>query len=260
MRLSIHALLDYDIKNEADVLLQLEVAPGLPDQRIVSGRMTVSTGAELHPFPAEESLGRRTWTQGSGPFKVEYNAEVDVDRDAGEVAGLAAMPYHKLPQLVVPYLWPSRYCQSDQFEPFVHRHFGEHRGGDKIAAMLEWMSGKLDYVSGSSDGKTTAVDTFVMRQGICRDYAHLMISFARAAGIPARMVSVYGPDVDPQDFHAVAEVWLEDAWHLIDPSGLAALDGVARIVVGRDATDIAFMTIFGAATLNRQKVSVERID
>jgi len=260
MRLSINALLDYTIADEADVLLQIEVAPDAHDQRIVSGKMTVSTGAELHPFPAEEGFGRRTWTQGAGHFRADYSAEVEIDREVADIAGLSAMPYHRLPQLVVPYLWPSRYCQSDRFEPFIRNHFGRYRGGDKIAAMSGWIGDKLDYVPGSSNATTSAADSFISRQGICRDYAHLLITFARAAGIPARMVSAYGWQVEPQDFHAVVEVWLDDGWHLVDPSGLAPVEGLARIVVGRDATDIAFMTIFGQATLNKQKVTVERID
>lgn len=259
MRLSIHAMLDYTIKGDADVLLQIEAAPGLGDQSVVEGRMTVSTGAELHPFPAEEGLGRRTWTQGSGAFRADYRATVTVDRTAPAIAGLAAMPYHRLPQLVVTYLWPSRYCQSDRFETFVHKHFGEHAGGDKILAMAEWIGAKLSYVRGSSDATTTAMDTFVTREGICRDYAHLLIAFARAAGMPARMVSAYALDLKPQDFHAVVEVWLDDAWHLVDATRLAPIEGLARIVVGRDATDIAFMTIFGTATLNRQTVEVARV-
>ncbi|MFN2258409.1 MAG: transglutaminase family protein [Parasphingopyxis sp.] len=260
MRLSIHSLLDYKIKEQADVLLQIEAAPDVDDQRIINGRMTVSTGAELYPFPAEQGFGRRTWTQGSGHFRAEYTAEIEVERERPAVAGLKAMAYHDLPELVVPFLWPSRYCQSDRFEAFVANSFGDRKGGDKIAAMADWITSKMDYVSGSSDAKTTAVDTFVTRQGICRDYAHLLISFARAAGIPARMVSAYAWDLTPQDFHAVTEVWLEDRWHIVDPTCLAPVEGLARIVVGRDATDIAFMTIFGSASLNEQRVEVERID
>ena len=260
MRLSINSLLDYTIKDTADVLLQIEAAPDVENQRVKSGRMTVSTGAELHPFPAEQGFGRRTWTQGSGKFRVEYAAEVEVERETPEVAGLKAMPYHSLPELVVPFLWPSRYCQSDRFETFVGDRFSDHQGGDKIQAMADWISDKMDYVSGSSDATTTAVDTFVTRQGICRDYAHLLIAFARAAGIPARMVSAYALDLTPPDFHAVTEVWLENEWRLVDSTCLAPVEGLARIVVGRDATDIAFMTIFGSAELNEQKVEVSRID
>lgn len=260
MRLSISSLLDYTVKDRADVLLQIEAAPGVENQRVLSGRMTVSTGAELHPFPAEQGFGRRTWTQGSGHFRAEYKAEVEVERVAPQIAGLEAMPYHALPELVVPFLWPSRYCQSDRFETFVANRFGDKTGGDKILAMSDWIADKMDYVHGVSDAKTTAVDSFVRREGICRDYAHLLIAFARAAGIPARMVSAYAWDLEPQDFHAVTEVWLEDQWHLVDSTCLAPVEGLARIVVGRDATDIAFMTIFGSASLNEQTVEVERID
>jgi transglutaminase-like putative cysteine protease len=87
-----------------------------------------------------------------------------------------------------------------------------------------------------------------------------MISFARALDMPARMVSAYAWRLDPPDFHAVVEVYLDGGWYLIDPTGLAPVDGLVRIAVGRDATDISFMTIFGSATLNFQSVSVERID
>ena len=66
---------------------------------------------------------------------------------------------------------------------------------------------------GSSDATTTAVDAFVSRHGVCRDFAHLMASFARAAGIPARLVSAYAWRLEPPDFHAVVEVWLDGGWH-----------------------------------------------
>jgi len=157
---------------------------------------------------------------------------------------------------VVAYLWPSRYCEADRFETFVERQFGGIEGGAKLLAMREWIGSEMDYVPGSSDTRTTAADAFVARQGVCRDYAHLMATFARAAGVPARLTSVYAWRLDPPDFHAVVEVWLDGAWHFLDATGLAPTEGLARICVGRDATDIAFMTIFGAATMNAQSVTV----
>ncbi|WP_428701150.1 transglutaminase-like domain-containing protein, partial [Staphylococcus aureus] len=79
----------------------------------------------------------------------------------------------------------------------------------------------MSYVPGSSNVMTTAGDTFISRQGICRDYAHLMICLARAAGVPARIASVYALGVNPPDFHAVAEIFLGGEWHLVDPTGMA---------------------------------------
>lgn len=104
---------------------------------------------------------------------------------------------------------------------------------------------------------TTAADTFISRRGICRDYAHLLITLARAAGIPARIASVYALGVDPPDFHAVAEIFLGGEWHLVDATGMAREAGMAKIGVGRDAADIAFLTAFGQAQLIDQYVSVE---
>ena len=118
----------------------------------------------------------------------------------------------------------------------------------------------MDYVPGVSTARTTATDSFVQRQGVCRDYAHLLIALVRAADIPARIVGAYGVGVHPPDFHAVVEVWLDGAWHLVDPTGLSSPDCLVRICVGRDAIDIGFLTIFGTADLVEQRVGVARID
>ncbi len=124
--------------------------------------------------------------------------------------------------------------------------------------MRDWIEASFDYVRGSSDERTTAMDTFVQRQGICRDYAHVMVSLARAAGMPARMVSVYAPDVAPPDFHAVAEVYVGGEWRLIDATGMAQPDTMVRIGVGRDAADIAFLIFYGESELKKQSVMVGR--
>jgi transglutaminase-like putative cysteine protease len=125
--------------------------------------------------------------------------------------------------------------------------------------MSEWIGREMNYVRGTSDTSTTAADAFVARQGVCRDYAHLMASFARAAGVPARLVSAYALDMEPPDFHAVVEVWLEGGWHIVDATCLAKPESLVRICVGRDATDIAFMTSFGPAEMYSQSVTVTQV-
>ncbi|RYD48080.1 MAG: transglutaminase family protein, partial [Sphingomonadales bacterium] len=111
---------------------------------------------------------------------------------------------------------------------------------------------------GVSNAETTAVDTFVRRQGICRDYAHVLITLVRASGIPARIASVYALGVDPPDFHAVAEVFLGGEWHLVDATGMAEEAAMAKIGIGRDAADVAFLTAYGDAELVSQSVVVEK--
>jgi len=259
MRLKIDVELDYHFPAAADVLLALEVAQ-TPDQLLIEDLLTVDGSGPLRPILGEHGIGQRTWLAAEGPLLVRYAARVDVDRPATDLAGLAAAPLHELPPDVVPYLWPSRYCEADKFESFVERRFGDLEAGARLVAMAEWIEAEMDYVAGSSDSETTAADAFVARQGVCRDYAHLLASFARAAGIPARLVSAYAWRLDPPDFHAVVEAWIGGGWRLIDPTGLAPVEGLARIAVGRDATDIAFMTIFGEAEMRSQSIRVTRLD
>ena len=158
------------------------------------------------------------------------------------------------------FLLPSRYCPSDRFEGFVGRKFRGLSGGALADAIVDWVHDSLDYRFNASTGETTALDTFASRSGVCRDYAHLVVALARAGGIPARCVSAYAPGVDPPDFHAVAELWLDGAWHLADATRMATCGDIVRVCVGRDATDIAFMTVFGRAELQRQEVRVTRLD
>ena len=153
---------------------------------------------------------------------------------------------------------PSRYCPSDQFQAYVAAEFGGTSGGERVMAIRDWIERKFAYVPGVSDASTTALGTFVQRRGVCRDFAHVMVAMARASTIPARFASVYAPDVKPQDFHAVAEVYLEDGWHLVDPTGMAGIDTIARVGVGADAADVAFMTSFGWMNLRSQSVRVLR--
>ncbi len=258
MRVEIDVVLDYDLPEPHDVLLQVEVAQ-MADQRIIGDKLTVSSPERLRPVEGNEAVGQRTWAAGVGQFHAHYSAIVEIDRVVTAIEGLSAADARDLPALVVPYLLPSRYCESDKFEAFVADEFGQTVGGNKIMAMRDWVAGHLSYVSGASNGDTTASDTFVQRQGVCRDYAHLLTSFARASAIPARIVSAYAPNVTPPDFHAVVEVWLEDAWHLVDATGMAKAEEIVRIAVGRDATDIAFMTVFGTATFRNQSVLVTRL-
>jgi transglutaminase-like putative cysteine protease len=259
MRLKIDVLLDYWVPATADILLTIEVAQ-LPDQRLIEDLLTVDGSGPLTPIVGEEGIGQRTWLSAEGRLHATYQATVDIDRPTLDIVGLAAAPKAELPPLVAPYLFPSRYCEADRFETFVETHFGDQDGGAKIQAMADWIGREMAYVPGSTDGETTAADAFVARQGVCRDYAHLMATFARAAGIPARLVSGYALDLEPPDFHALVEVWLDGGWHLVDATGLAPTANVARICVGRDATDIAFMTIFGTADLIEQKVAVSRVE
>ncbi|QXT40102.1 transglutaminase-like domain-containing protein [Gymnodinialimonas ceratoperidinii] len=255
MELDVNVQLEYQLSGPTDLLLQIEVAD-LADQRLQSSNIEISDTEHLARVAADDGLGERIWIRTDGIFRCDYTARVVVDRPALDISTLDAVAPHLLPGDTVRYLMPSRYCPSDEFQSFVEAEFGAYQGGARIAAMRDWITKAFSYVPGSSNGQTTALDSFVQRQGVCRDYAHVMIALARASTIPARFASVYAPGVTPPDFHAVAEVFLDGTWHLVDATGMATADTIARIGVGPDASGVAFLTTFGPCTLRQQSVSV----
>lgn len=259
MKLEINVVLDYWFAQGCDALLQIE-AGEIAGQVIEAAELVVTPPGHLVRVPAQDGIGTRIWLRAEGAMLVDYRATVRVERSLSQLDHLPGIAPRFLPGEAVPYLMPSRYCPSDRFVDFVGTQFGSLEGGARIAAMRDWIAGNLSYVPGASDGDTTAADTFDCREGICRDYAHLMIAFARAADIPARIASVYAPGVSPPDFHAVAEVFLGGAWHLVDPTDMASASDMAVIGIGRDIGDVAFLTAFGALEMREQKVSVTTLD
>ncbi|MCA8882949.1 MAG: transglutaminase family protein [Rhodobacteraceae bacterium] len=255
MILEIMTKLDYTLPKPCDLLMQLEVAE-MHDQTVLSAKLETNETEHFATVPAEDRIGTRTWLRASERLTISYQARVQVDRAPQDISKLAAVPPHLLPGEVVKYLMASRYCPSDQFLAFTDAEFGHLKGGARIAAMRDWIERAFAYVPGVSNSKTTGLDTFVQRQGICRDFAHVLITLARASAIPARMVSAYGIGVEPQDFHALVDVYLDGSWYPVDPTGMVAPGGLARIGVGRDAADISFLTAYGALNLETQSVDV----
>ena len=256
-KVSITANLDYQLDRPADVLLAIEAIP-MADQQLIGDLLTVQGSSPLETIAGMDGLGRRTWLHADGHIGIRYAATVAIARDATAIAGLDVVPHAALPAAYIQYLMPSRYCPSDRFENFAATRFAASSKGQQVLDMAAWLFENLTYTIGSSNGATTATDTFLSRQGVCRDYAHLLISLCRASDIPARMVSAYALGLDPPDFHAVVEVYLDGRWHLVDASRLVPETNLVRIAVGRDATDVGFMTIFGSAQMLSQSVTVTR--
>ncbi|MEM9311820.1 MAG: transglutaminase family protein, partial [Pseudomonadota bacterium] len=218
----------------------------------------------INRVPAQDDIGERIWIHAQGRVRVRYEAVVDVERALTPLETLVAVPPHRLPGAAVKFLFDSRYCHSSQFMAFLEDQFADAAGGARIAAIRDWVASHVVYAPGVSGQGTTATDTFHDRAGICRDFAHLFVTLARASAIPARYVACYAPGVTPQDFHAVAEVFLANpatpargAWHLVDATSMADLAHAAIIGVGRDAGDVSFLTSFGPMRFGSSSVAVE---
>jgi transglutaminase-like putative cysteine protease len=245
MRFSLGSELVYEVTERATMILNIE-AQRVPNQRIVSETLTVSPHFDHETHEVPETLNRyRRMVFNAGTYTIRYEAEVEVTPQMEQPVGIEQIPVEDLPLEVINHLFPSRYCQSDKLARFAWRTFGNMGGYDKVNAICNWIFDNVDYLAGSSDGSTSAYDTFTLRAGVCRDFAHLGITFCRALGIPARFVSAYGYKLEPQDFHAVFEAYLGGRWYLFDATRLSPADGIVRIGVGRDAADTSFSTFYG---------------
>jgi len=200
-----------------------------------------------------------------GQLTVHYDATVDITHHTESPGRLEEVPIAQLPPEVIPYIYPSRYCQSDRLQKFATREFGHLRQGYwRVQTILDWVRNRTQFLSGSSNGSTSALDTVVEQVGVCRDFAHLMIALCRAVNIPARFVTGidYGADpaMGPTDFHAYVEAFLGDRWYLFEPTGVSPPMGLVRLGTGRDAADVSFATMFGAIKSSAPVIAIEAVN
>ncbi|GAB3586417.1 transglutaminase-like domain-containing protein [Calidifontibacter terrae] len=171
-----------------------------------------------------------------------------------------------LPDDVLIYTTASRYCQPDLLGSQAWRRFGHIAPGfQRVQAVNAFVNDWLVYTVGSTSSTATSMDTFGTGMGVCRDFAHLMITFCRALNIPARYVHGYITEMDveptgrPMDFHAWTQVWIGGRWWNFDPRWNKPLKGRVVIGTGRDAADVAMVTTYGAPWLQLMTVTAREI-
>lgn len=201
----------------------------------------------------------------AGAATITYEAQVVLAHPADAIAGQAAeTPLASLPDEVLGFIMPSRFCLPDELGHEAWQRFGGlPPGWERVQAIVDYVHGHLEFTPGGSNPWTTAADAYRAGQGVCRDFAHLAITFCRALNIPARYVFGYIPDVDvpppsePMDFAAWFEAYLDGRWHTFDARNNRPR--VGRVVVGRgrDAVDVALITSFGPLTLTDFEVRAE---
>ena len=246
----IDCTLSYQVGGPTDFLFQLHALHGM-DQQVLSESLVIAPNLPQHGY-ADPTVGHRFLRlhADAGPVELRYRARVlrtpvPVDTAAQE------LPIAELPDAVLHNLNPTRYCESDHLGRAAQKMFGGRPPGfARVQAIADWIHDNIDYQVGSSQATTTARDVFVQRAGVCRDFAHLGVTFCRALNIPARLVVGYAKfDEPPPDFHAVFEAYLGRRWVMFDATRMSPIDELVRIATGRDAKDVAFATIFGPATM-----------
>ena len=247
--------LSYEIKAPTVLLINLSIAT-TDNQSVVTENLNVDPYVYATPFfvGLEGNRFNRLILQ-PGFITIEYTATAQMTPMTDYPPSIDQIDYALLPPHVLTYLNPSRYCESDKLSNFAFNQFGHLPPNfERVNAICDWIFANIQYVSGTTNALTTASDVLQQRTGVCRDFAHLAISFCRALGVPARYVSGYACRLQPPDFHGFFEAYLDGNWYLFDPTRLAPPAGLVRIGVGRDAADTSFATIWGDATLTQMSV------
>jgi transglutaminase-like putative cysteine protease len=234
--------------------------------RIIEEWRTVSE-VPIHEYV--DGFGNQVWRLMApiGSLEITYDAIAEVPPIPDPVlTGLAKTPVEDLPDEVMIYTLPSRHCPSDLFINDAWQLFGHIEGGwAQVQAICDWLHSNVTYGAGST-ASTTGWEAYQQRRGVCRDFAHLGVSFCRALNFPARYVCGYLPDINvpvdpaPMDFHAWFEVYMEGQWHTFDARHNRPRTGRVLIARGRDAVDVAFSTVYGSSQISTLQIWADQVD
>jgi len=176
------------------------------------------------------------------------------------------LPVEDLPLDVLVYLHSSRYCEVDRLVSIAWDLFGHTAPGwPRVQAICDWVHSAVTFGYHHARPTKTAYDTFQERNGVCRDFTHLALTFCRCMNIPARYATGYLGDIgvppspSPMDFSGWFEVYLDGRWYTFDARHNVPRVGRVLMARGRDAVDAALTTIFTANQLVRFTVWTDEV-
>ena len=222
---------------------------------------------QLHPsVPVEEftdSYGNlcQRLIAPPGSFSISTVAEVQTADFVDADYSAPFINVENLPNSVLNYLLPSRYCESDRLTQLA-AEITAYRplGYAQVVAISAWLNANVSYDADVSRDHMSALEVNVIRRGVCRDIAHLGIALCRSICIPARMVVGYLYNLYPMDLHSWFEAYVGGRWYAFDASQAQLKGGYVAIGYGRDAADVAVFNQFGPEVLPfTQHVKVEQI-
>lgn len=261
MRFKVTCQLEYEVSFPSTLILNLH-AQRNASQVISQEQFTVEPRTKVDEFIADGNANRfiRLETGRKKHLSIAYTAVVDCEHEVISANKIDYTPVVEMDRKAIPYLFPSRYCQSDRLGRLAWDLFGKIANPyEKVVAIVDWIHANVEYVRGSTDSETSAYDTVTQRTGVCRDFAHLGIALCRALSISARYFSGYAYELEPPDFHACFEAYIGGRWLIFDATRLAHLNGLVRIGNGRDAADAAVASIFGSVKCTKMEVDCQLV-
>ncbi|MGZ3871283.1 MAG: transglutaminase-like domain-containing protein [Mucilaginibacter sp.] len=262
MKFNVLTEMEYTAASPGTLILNIH-ALRTPRQTVISETFVIDPYIKVEELVSVQTENRvfRFEMAAESSIKVRYKATIDNYCEVKDYSNLVEIPVAQMDSTVLPYLYPSRYCQSDKLYRLANNLFGHIINPfQKVLTLTEWINKNVQYLSGFSNSQTSAYDTVTEQAGVCRDFAHLGIALCRALTIPARYFTGYAYQLKPGDFHACFEAYLGNEWILFDATGLVPLNGLVKIASGRDAADTAIANIFGNVTFTSMLVSCELAD
>lgn len=197
-----------------------------------------------------------------GEFSIRTSADILTSDGIDVCPGAPFDEVQNLPDEVLTYLLPTRYCESDRFIDLGQQIVaGVAPGYDQVDALVTWIRNNIHFNPDSIHFQLSAVEVNQQREGVCRELAHLGIALCRGLCIPARMVVGYLHGLKPMDFHAWFEAYVGGRWYTFDPTQANPIGGRVTVAYGRDAADVAIFNQYGPALYPREMVvRVELLD
>jgi transglutaminase-like putative cysteine protease len=259
MRLDVGCELLFEANTPVPLLLMLRPRSGAGQWVIREEYLLEPTVTTVEYTDSYGNLCQRLVTPAS-TFRIRITATVETADKIDVAPGAPFVLVQQLPDSVLQFLLPSRYCQSDQLGNLASAIVGDAAPGyDQVEAIRAWIQAKVEYRYGTSDASTSVLDTVEKRVGVCRDFAHLGIALCRSLNIPARMVVGYLYQLEPMDLHAWFEAFVGDRWYTFDATQPEPRGNRVAIAYGRDAADVALTTQFGPLQLANMDVWVNAV-
>jgi transglutaminase-like putative cysteine protease len=260
MWLQTHCTLEFEIVVPTPFLLRLRPRSGA--QQWVA-REEYRLEPSVPAFEYTDNYGNlcQRLVAPQGPFTIATSADVMTADRVDKSPGAPFIEIQNLPDTVLDYLLPSRYCESDRFNEMATTITANRRPGyDQVGAIVRWLQDNIRYRPGSSNVPISATEASSRGVGVCRDLAHIGIALCRSLSIPARMVVGYLYGLVPMDLHAWFEAYVGGRWYTFDPTQPQLHAGYVSVAYGRDAADVAVYSQFGPIVYPKgQTVRVEEL-
>lgn len=266
--MNVHIGCEFQFETRYPTAVVLQVQPR-PDalHRVLRENLTTDPARSFRPYRDQQNNVCQRFTMLPGTLHLRYDATMETTADPDPwVPDAPHVQADDLPDEALIYMLPSRFCLSDVLTDDAWKLFGATPNGwPRVQAICDWVHENIRFEYGTTGTTTTAEDVFKSRVGVCRDFAHLGITFCRAMNIPARYTFGYLPDIGvpppdlPMDFCAWFEAYLGDRWYPFDPRNNQRRIGRIIVGQGRDALDVAMITSHGPARLAQMKVWADEV-